>query len=466
MKKLILVLIPLIVFACRSPKEADSSGLVYRAFVGASLIDGKGNPPKENQVILVQDNQIVRIGNKRGFQYPADTELIDCSGKYIIPGLIDMHAHVTVLPLGKNGKLELDYDLEASLASLRTYLRYGVTTIRNPAAPTRNSVYLRALSEEDTAYVGPRILTAGAALNWSKAPFGPFVSTRTPKAIRNEVQQQAEAGVDYIKIYAGLKPKLAAEAIKAAHLEGLEVIGHLQATSWTEAVRMGIDAITHAAPWHEDYLAEKSRGAYHPSMLGRLDWLEKVDYDGPEIQEMLQLLADSQVVVDPTLLAFKTKFWGDDSTWTHGADTSLVHPLVLKVWRNGTFVDDWRPEDFERARSLWPKLLDLTRRMHKRGVLLTVGTDFPNPWVLPGKGVIQEMQLLEKAGIPRLDVIKAASWDAARGLRLENKLGAITGGLQADFLILEENPLKGLDQIEHSLDRIVQGGKILYPEDL
>lgn len=464
MKKLLIVFICLGGFACRSPKEVDSSGISYVAFVGATIIDGKGNPPQENQVMLVQDDQIVRIGAKKGFQYPSNTEMIDCQGKYILPGLIDMHAHVAILPLGKAGRLERDYDLEASLAGLRTYLSYGVTTIRNPAAPTRDGVYLRALSEEDTAYVGPRILTAGAALNWSKAGFGPFVSTRSPKAIRNEVQQQAEAGVDFIKIYGGLRPKLALEAIKAAHFEGLEVIGHLQATSWTEATKMGIDAITHAAPWHGDYLSENTRGDYRPTMLGRLDWLERVDYDGPEIQEMIQLLADSQVVVDPTLLAFHTKFWGDDSTYTHSPDTAMVHPLVLEAWRNGTFVDDWTEGDFLRAKALWPKLLELTRRMHERGVLLCIGTDFPNPWVLPGKGVVQEMLLFEEAGLSKLEVIKAATYNAARGLRLDDKLGALAAGLKADFLILKKNPLDDLRNLEEA-DQVLIGGEILYPKD-
>ncbi|MCI4671187.1 MAG: amidohydrolase family protein [Bacteroidia bacterium] len=444
--------------SCRSPKEAEFSGLPFVAYVGATVIDGKGNPPKENQVILVQDNEIVRIGNKRGFQYPANTRLVNCQSKYIIPGLIDMHAHVTVLPLEDDGSLSRSFDLEASLASLQTYIDYGVTTVRNPAAPTRNGVFLRALSEEDTTYRGPRILTAGAALNWSRANFGPFVSTRTSRAIRHEIQQQAEAGVDYIKIYAGLKPSLAKEAIQAAHLEGLEVIGHLQATSWTEAIKLGIDAITHAAPWHEDYLEEASRGTYSPSMLGRLDWLERVNYDGPEIQEMIQLMADSQVVIDPTLLAFKTKFWGNDSSFTHGADTALVHPLVLEVWRNGTFVDDWTEEDFGRAQSLWPKLIELTKRMYDKGALLTVGTDFPNPWVLPGKGLIQEMLLLEEAGISRLEVIKAATYNGALALHLEDQVGALGPGLKADFVVLNEDPLKDLSNLE-KIEMVIKGGK-------
>ncbi|MEO0895382.1 MAG: amidohydrolase family protein [Bacteroidota bacterium] len=461
--QLLFFLLILFLSACRSPKEVDTN-IAYTAFIGATIIDGRGNPPLEDYVILVQEKEIVRVAPRQGFDYPLLTQKIDCRGQYIIPGLIDMHAHITVLPLTENGTLSRTYNLGASLTSLRQLLEYGITTVRNPAAPTRDGVYLRGLSEEDSSYIGPRIVTAGAALNRGNSP-GPFVRATTPRSIRYEIQQQAEAGVDIIKVYGALSPKLTKVAIEAAHNEGLEVLGHLGATSWTEAIKMDIDAITHAAPWHRDYLSPADRKGYNATLKERIYWLEKVDYDGPAIQEMLTLLVDSQVVVDPTLIAMKTKFWADDSTLTQGPDTALVDTNILKVWRNASFVGDWTEEDFEKAKSLWPKLIELTRLMYEKGVHLTAGSDFPNPWVWPGRSLHRELLIMQEAGIPNLDIIKIATYNGARALHLERKIGAIADGLEADFLILEKNPLEDISHTT-SIFGVVQRGNLVLEESV
>lgn len=97
-----------------------------------------------------------------------------------------------------------------------------------------------------------------------------YVTVANEREVREEVDWQAEAGVDFIKVYQELPPALVRAAIDEAHRHGIRVIGHLQSTTWTEAARMGIDFIDHAAPWAPEYLAPEARAVYHPHVRPRL----------------------------------------------------------------------------------------------------------------------------------------------------------------------------------------------------
>ena len=253
MKKILYLIIILLSASCTSnsgqnDQEQSPDSYTYTAFTNITIIDGKGNPPISDMVVVLKDSLIYDIAKMDNYEFPKQTKVIDSKGKYMIPGLIDMHAHVTVLPMNSNKRLSDTIDKEASLASLKTLLAYGITTIRNPAAPTKDGLELKGLVEGNDSIISPDIFTSGSALNRTKAFFGPFVATTTEEDVRNEVKAQINSGVDFIKVYSSLKPNLIKAAIDEAHKSNIKVIGHLQNTSWTEAANLGIDFISHAAP--------------------------------------------------------------------------------------------------------------------------------------------------------------------------------------------------------------------------
>ncbi len=415
----------------------------HMALVGVTVIDGLGNPPVPNQVVLLRGGRIVEVAAEDGYEPPRGARVIDLAGKYLMPGLIDMHAHVTILPMGEDGHAARSMDREASERAVQTLLAFGITTVFNPAAPAEDAVALReAVAAGDL--LGPRIVTAGNPLNRTAPPFGPFVATPDEDSVRSEVQRQAGLGVDAIKVYSALSPELVGVAIEEAHAAGKRVVGHLQRTTWTQAAELGIDAVTHAAPWSAAYLPEAEREGYKGSILDRLDWLEMVDFDGPEIQEMITALAERGIPVDPTLIVMHTKFWGDDPRHRENPELGLAPAVSREAWQRGTFVDDWTPEDFARARELWPRLLELTRRLHEGGVPLTAGSDLPNPWVIPGVGLHQELRLLGDAGIPPLEVLKIATHNGAVALGLEDEIGSVEAGKVANLLVLASDPTAAL----------------------
>ncbi|MBI3448984.1 MAG: amidohydrolase family protein, partial [Acidobacteria bacterium] len=131
---------------------------------GATLIDGTGEPPRPNAVVVVEEGRIVRVGDATSFPIPEGAEVKDLTGRFLIPGLIDMHAHVAILPPDERGRLKDHDDRTVSERVLKILLASGITTVRNPAAPAADGVALRE-AVRSGRIAGPRIFTAGEALN-------------------------------------------------------------------------------------------------------------------------------------------------------------------------------------------------------------------------------------------------------------------------------------------------------------
>ncbi len=435
------------------------SGPEYTVIENVTIIDGLGNPPISNKFIVVKDSIIVQIGDIENKNYGNDVNLICGNRRYIIPGLVDLHAHVTVLPLTSNGYLAESIDTNASFQSLKTILDYGITTVRNPAAPTSDGIWLRE-QVKNGMIAGPRIYTAGEALNRTAARFGPFIEADTFKKIETAIEDQAKKGVDFIKVYSSLKPELIEQAINYAHEKKLKVIGHLQRTSWSDAATFGIDFISHAAPWSIEYLPVEEQNNYSGTFLRRLDWIEHINLSKGPIIEMADLLAENEVILDPTLIALHTKFWGDDPIYLESPHNKISHQTILEVWNNGTFVDRWKENDFARAKTLWPKVQRYVQLLFNRGVFLAAGSDFPNPWVNPGISLHQELKLLRDCGIPAPDVIRIATYNGAKALGIENKLGSIEEGKIADLIILSKNPLIDISNTQ-KIDLVFKDGVVI-----
>jgi imidazolonepropionase-like amidohydrolase len=275
---------------------------------------------------------------------------------------------------------------------------------------------------------------------------------RDEAQVRDEIRWQAKAGVDVIKVYSSMPRNLVAAAIGEAHKLGLPVIGHVQRTTWTEAAKLGIDGVEHAAPWSDAY----AKGEVPNSLFGRAYWLEHLD--DKAIDEMIDALVEHHVVVDPTLMAMRTKFWGD----VEHNDVELVPESVRRKWTDESFTKDWTPEQYAAAKKSWPLLLALQKKMFDRGVEMIVGTDTPTPWIVPGASVHDEMKLLSDAGIPPLAIIRMATFNAARALRREKEFGSIAPGLRADLVVLSKNPLDSIGNTR-AIESVIQNGNVLTP---
>lgn len=373
---------------------------------GATLIDGTGALPKSNTTIAINGSKIVYVSNgnaTNNYNLPSSAvmKVINLTGKYVIPGLFDMHAHVANVLKNSYNQSESEYMLHMLLA-------YGVTTIRNPGGPTEQSVALKENVSEGKI-TGPQVFTAGQLLNTPQIPI-PFIEKQveTEQDVRQEVSSQAAAGVDFVKLYVGLTPELVQAAIDEAHSQGIRVIGHLYLTNWTQAANLGIDALTHGVPVSPFLLSKENQQKFFKagnSPFNHFLWLDLVDLNGPEVKEMIKALVNHKIAVDPTL---------------------DIYEAMIKA------------EPYNQY--LWSKILQLTKMLYDNHVKILSGTDIPNFELVPGASLHHELELLVEAGITPLEVIKIATANGAQALDILDEVGTIEAGKQADIIILSANP--------------------------
>jgi imidazolonepropionase-like amidohydrolase len=409
-----------------SNQMLTGNNAVVTILEGATLIDGTGALPRHNTTIVINGTEIVYVSNNTSLSsYDihsfATKNVIDLTGKYIIPGLFDMHAHVA--NVRKNS-----YNQNGSEYMLRMLLTHGVTTIRNPGGPTEQSVALRE-NVSERKIIGPQIFTAGQLLNTPQIPV-PFVEkqVQTEQDVRQEVRNQVATGVDYVKLYVGLTPELVKAAINEAHSNGIKVIGHLYMTSWTAAADLGIDALTHGVPVSPFLLSEANQqklleAGDHP--FNHFLWLDLVDLNGPEINEMIKALISNNIPVDPTL----------------GIYEAIIKEDPLNQY-------------------LWSKVLQLTKMLYDNGVTILSGSDIPNFELVPGASLHNELELLVEAGIPPLEVIKIATSNGAHALGIEEDVGTIVPGKQADMMILSDNPMDDISNTK-KIEAVISDGEFL-----
>ncbi|NEX92405.1 amidohydrolase family protein [Caulobacter sp. 17J65-9] len=443
-------------------------------YYGVTLVDPEHETTTANAWLVVDDGKIVRMGTGRAPRaIPADRRH-DFTGRYALPGLFDTHAHVTLGPLSvavQDGqpRVKVAYDPQIVAYNGRMLLAYGVTTVRDPGGDTVNTTAY-ARDQRAGRILGPEALVAGLIIDRSPVPLDGLVAIPTAdRSVAVIAAEEAAAGVDYVKLYTTLNEQDLAEGIAAAKAAGVRTIGHLEGVSWTRAAELGIDSLVHAMPINPDLLPADRRAAYVASTrhgsYSFFEWYEAVDLDGPEIRRMIDTLAERKVEVDATLIAFYLAFWGDDPAVTD-ADAALAYPSLLKNWRSGFRFDlGWKADDYRRAKAVWPKVLKLTRMMHEAGVPLTIGTDMANPFLVPGASLGREMKLHADAGISNWAILRMATSDAARALRVDDRTGRLAPGWEADVVFLKADPVRDVAAVGQ-VEAVLSDGRLLWSDQL
>jgi len=376
-----------------------------RLLKDVTLLDGSGAPPRPGAAVLVRGDRVAEVTTAAA-PAPAEARVEALGGRWLIPGLFDVHAH-------------------ARAPDLLRLLEHGVTTIRIPGGR-----FLRGQR-------GPTVVGAGRYIDGEGSLLPDAARCHDEDEVRREVQRQADQGMEWVKLYTALPPPLVRAAVDEAHARGLRAVGDLVATSWTEAARAGIDSLCHAAPRHPALLPEHARARYledlrrgaHPVCR----FLELLELDAPEVDEMVALLADRGVAVDPTLVGLESLLFTGDPDYHRSLPPGGEDPPRLTE----EAVEELR----RRARPAWAKALALVGRLHRGGVRIVAGTDCPRPFVAAGVSLWRELRLLARAGLSAAEAVRAATGAAAAALGLGEERGVVRPGQRADLLLLDGDPL-------------------------
>lgn len=457
-------------WACGAPdtKEAPHRLTLLH---GATLIDGTTAAAQENSFVILNDGRISQVGSGPPPSEIAAADTLDLTGKYLLPGFVNMHIHAALGELnpvaGTEGQQwHVTYDREAAHTALTMLLENGVTTAASLGGWEQALQLREAIERNDIQ--GPRLFSAGRLIDSPPSLWSGYVTeVQTAEELEEEIERQAAAGVDFIKLYMNLPPELVKAGVEESHRHSLPALGHMGATSWLQASEAGIDYLLHGFSPHPSLLPTPARSVFPQESGSQIlyRWLEEMRIESTEMQALIESLRDRDVVVDLTLVAHEAFFWSDNPPLTDHPGVERLPARLLENWRQVRFNADWSAEDFKRAKQAFMQLLRLALAYHEAGVLLVAGTDLASPWIIAGVSFHRELQLLHRAGIPVDEVLRIATANAAKALGRLEEFGTVEVGKRADLVVLRANPFEDIRNTE-SVEFVIQEGEILSADTL
>ncbi len=401
------------------------------AYVGATVVDATGAPPLRDAVVLVSAGRITAVGSRASVRVPENARRVDVSGKTILPGLWDMHAHFQQVEWGP------------------LYLAAGVTTVRDCGNELDFVAAARDAIDAGRG-LGPRILLA--CIIDGEAPGSIGTSRlREPAEIPALIEKWKAAGCSQVKVYSSLDPKLIRPLAEAAHAAGLSVTGHVpQGIGAVAAVEAGFDQINHLSYLVRALLppAYDPAKRLSPAELSRA--LSELDVESPSARQTIAFLREHGTVVDPTIAL------GEIGTHTR-AEIEAAEPGLAKIappLRVALAGLGVTPADAERLHAIWRANLAVLGALHRAGVPIVAGTD----QAIPGHSMHRELELYVEAGFTPLEAIQAATIVPARALGKSDELGTLEVGKRADLVVVDGDPLADIGALRR-ISTVVTGGR-------
>ena len=436
------LLAALLTAACASAARPSTEPATV-AFVGVQLLPmTSGEPVLRDRTVLVRGGRIAAIGPAGEVAVPPGALRVEGRGRTLMPGLTDMHVH-------------LEYSDDPELLEL--YPAAGVTTVRSMDGRPNILEWKRAA--EAGELLAPSIYTAGPLLDGDPPLRDDNTVVRNAAEARAEVLAQADAGYDFIKVYGNLSEEAYRAVLQAASERGLPVAGHLaRGVSVGEALRAGQRTVEHAATFGEEIETADSpfRDAFHWTKL-----FLAMPIDSARTEAVAREVARAGGWIVPTLVQAERGLAPADSVaaWLAAPEMELLPGDAVDFWtqameRSVRRMDaaDW--ELVERGRENRALLL---RALHRAGVKLLVGTDTPNPFVVPGFSVHEELRSFVDAGLPPAYALAAATRIAAEALGQADEIGTVEVGKRADLLLLPGNPLEDLAALRRPVGVMLRG---------
>ena len=440
MKAITIVLVALLVSAVIGA-QTDR----IKAITGVTLIDGTTRASVQDAVVVVDGSRITQVGARASVTVPAGATIIDGRGKYLIPGLADMHHH-----LG-SGSTRAQQNLHSNL---RRMLAVGVTTVFNPSVPLKDFTALKTAAADDAAPYA-RFFSSGPIVTVKGDFFGLMVGAPTPD---NAAQSQAvvrelkTAGVDAIKVqyddvswsmtrgFPTLKREVLEAIITEAHRQNLKVFAHAPVLKHAkDALRLGLDGLMHGI------------------------------IDDPIDQEFIALMKRNRASYVATMALFNDM--GDVNAFARRQATNWDRAALQPARLYDFFAS---PPGAKRLASNFDNLAFVrdhlptqkanVKKVFDAGIPVVLGTDTGFEGVLIGVATQIELELLVEAGLTPSEALSAATINAARMIGREKDLGTIESGKLADLVILDADPLQDIRNVTR-IYRTMKGGVLYEPVD-
>ncbi len=420
----------------------------WTTIVGATIIDGHGGAPIPDGTVLIHGDRIERVGARQDVAVPEGATVIDATGRFALPGLIDVHVHY--------------FDWMGEL-----FLAHGVTAVKDVG----NDVEWIATASQEVASGtarGPRIFYTGNGLDVPPPRRDHFIGLESAEMARQVVPLLAEKGAIAVKVRELLPVELLGPIVDEAHRLGLKVTGHLRATDARQAALAGIDGLEHASglvqatidPWITvDLDTLEARDIYAKYVAERKAYALINEH---RAGELVTMLADRDVALIPTMSGWwrmasdrRDTFAAEDAVYAEDPSLGYVPDDARSIWATSKLYQIDDPDDLTQLGAGYRKIQALLRHHREAGGPLLAGSD--TYLSVPGLSLQRELLFLVDCGFTPMEAITIATLDNARFMGQDHDIGSLAAGKMADIILLDEDPLAKIENIA-TVSTVIKGG--------
>ena len=424
------------------------------AITDVTIIDVESGRAIGPRTVLVEDGTIVSLDVPQAVRIPAWAQRIDGRGRFLIPGLTDMHVHL----------FNLSSHRPPNDWSFALYIANGVTGVRDMRSDAASMLQVKRwrAAVDHGELIAPHVLASGIA-----------VHGRSSDDAAAQVDAAAEAGADFIKVFSDVPAPQWRAILAEAHVRSLPVVGHVPAgVALLEAAKMGQRTDEHLTQAYEACSSIEARmlddrqGLDGDALASRSSSQEAEvlsAFDQATCLRVAKTLANTGQAQVPTLVL------ADEDALARAARPSadprwqLLRADEQKRWR--AFLAGYTKDDAILAQRRWPIARRIVSSMHQAGVPIMAGTDSPMPGVYPGFSLHEELQQLVQSGLTPLEALRAATLEPARFLHIDKTVGTVAVGKRADLVLLDADPTKDIRNTER-IHAVLLGGRLLRRADL
>lgn len=403
-----------------SPFTDTPSGVF--AITGATVVTMTGGVLADHTVV-VRGDRIAALGPSAQVAVPAGATVVDGAGKWVMPGLADMHVHLW------------------NKDDLTLFLAAGVTTVRNMFGERRHLSWRSQIAAGE--WIGPTIITAGPIIDGDPPVWPGSTVLDDPSDADKIVAEQKAAGYDFLKPYSRLSFEAYQALAAAAKRHGMALEGHVPfAVGLPAALAAGQRSIEHLDSWMYAMVPEQVDLPPHrgtpEAMRAALS-----QFDPSRLPGLIAKAVAARAWTCPTLTVGDRIGALDDpaALRQRTAWLDLVAPAVMERWEQDPRFGRYDYRDYGAVRAAARLYAEIVGALAAANAPLLVGTDTGNPFVIPGAALHDEIELLVAAGVPRPRVLQAATADAARFLGSPDEAGVVAVGARADLLLVSADPL-------------------------
>jgi imidazolonepropionase-like amidohydrolase len=433
------------------------------AITHVTVIDATGTAAQADMTVIIAGQKITAVSHSASAAVPTDAQVLDGTGKFLIPGLVDAHLHLTGAgePLGSR-----EFFIPLLLAN-------GITTVRDMGGYLESLVPLRR-DIQDGKRLGPRIFFSGPYLDGSPPSFQPSLVVNNAVEASEDVRALAGQGVDFIKVQSILSRDAYFAIAEAARREHIPFAGHVpDRVTAAEASDAGQKSIEHLTGilracssdeqrlMREQFASGPPNATPQSSHAREIAWERELlgSYSEKEAAALTGKFAQNRTWQTPTLVLLRHDAYPTTQSDGNAGNLRFVPRSIAAKWKSARVSQDTfaTPAEFELRDKLFARSAELVAQMQRGGVGILAGTDSAAPDLVPGFALHEELAFLVDAGLTPMQALQAATKNPKEFLGKGKAAGTIEIGKDADLLLLDANPLEDIHNTRRIRAVIVNG---------